>query len=52
MEQILSLNALVESQLIFGNGRAYGAEFSFEKKKGKLTGYFKLYTSKDRKKIR
>jgi hypothetical protein len=42
----LSLNALVESQLIFGTGRAYGAEFSLEKKDGKLTGSLSYTLSK------
>jgi hypothetical protein len=33
------LNPHVESQLVFGDGRAYGAEFLFRKKKGKVTGW-------------
>lgn len=33
------LNPYVESQLVFGDGRAYGAEFLFRKKTGKLTGW-------------
>lgn len=33
------LNDLVEGELIFGKGKAYGAELLIEKKKGKLTGW-------------
>ena len=33
------LNPNVESQLLYGNGLAYGAEFFFRKKEGKLTGW-------------
>lgn len=32
-------NENVESQLLFGKGRAYGAEFLIKKKSGKLTGW-------------
>ncbi|HTN16494.1 MAG TPA: TonB-dependent receptor, partial [Chitinophagaceae bacterium] len=32
-------NELVEGDLLFGIGRAYGAEFSLKKKEGKLTGW-------------
>ena len=33
------LNPNVESQLLYGNGLAYGAEFLIRKKEGKLTGW-------------
>ena len=33
------LNEKVESQLVFGNGRAYGIEFFIKKKTGKLNGW-------------
>jgi CarboxypepD_reg-like domain/TonB dependent receptor/TonB-dependent Receptor Plug Domain len=35
----LFLNATFEKDLLFGNGRAYGAEFFLKKNKGKLTGW-------------
>lgn len=35
----LILNETVESQLVFGEGQAYGAEFLVRKKAGKLTGW-------------
>lgn len=35
----LILNNSVESELVFGKGRAYGAEFLLRKRKGKLTGW-------------
>lgn len=33
------LNPLVEGQLVYGEGQAYGLELLFKKKKGKLTGW-------------
>jgi hypothetical protein len=36
---VLRANELVESQLIYGTGRAYGAEFFLKKKTGKFTGW-------------
>ena len=39
-------NENIESELIFGKGRAYGAEFLLEKKKGKLTGWLSYTLSK------
>ena len=33
------LNDLVEGELVYGSGRAYGVEFLVEKKKGKFTGW-------------
>jgi len=32
-------NDAVEAELVYGDGRAYGAEFYFKKKKGRLTGW-------------
>ncbi|HSY76618.1 MAG TPA: carboxypeptidase-like regulatory domain-containing protein, partial [Bacteroidia bacterium] len=42
----LLLNQSVESQLLFGNGRSYGAEFFFKKKFGKFTGWLGYTYSK------
>lgn len=36
----LEFNSSVETELVFGKGRAYGAELLVKKKKGKLTGWF------------
>jgi hypothetical protein len=36
----LQLNTAIETQLLQGRGRAYGAEFMISKKKGELTGWF------------
>ena len=35
----LLLNQYVTGDLLFGKGRAYGAEFYLKKNKGKLTGW-------------
>jgi len=35
----VTLNPLVEGDLVFGKGRAYGAELFIKKRKGKLTGW-------------
>ena len=35
----VTLNPLVEGDLVFGEGRAYGLELFFKKRKGKLTGW-------------
>ncbi len=35
----LLLNNTVESELVYGNGRSYGAEFFVRKNKGRLTGW-------------
>lgn len=40
------LNDLVEGDLVFGKGRAYGVEFFIEKKKGKLTGWISYTLSR------
>lgn len=42
----LTLNAYVESQLVFGIGRAYGLELSFEKKDGRFTGFINYTLSR------
>ncbi len=34
----LTLNTFIESQLVFGKGRAYGFEVTLEKKEGRFTG--------------
>lgn len=45
------LNETVESQLLFGKGRAYGIEFMLKKKTGKLTGWISYTLSKSERKI-
>jgi hypothetical protein len=40
------LNDLVEGELVFGDGRAYGLELQVEKKKGKLTGWISYTLSR------
>ena len=47
---ITDANAL-ETQLLYGLGRAYGAEFLFRKKTGKFTGWVSYTISKTEKKI-
>ncbi len=39
-------NEDIESELVFGNGRAYGAEFLLEKTKGQFTGWLSYTLSK------
>lgn len=41
----------VESQLLFGKGRAYGVEFLLKKTKGRLTGWFGYTLSKTERQI-
>jgi hypothetical protein len=41
----------VETQLLFGKGRAYGVEWLFRKKTGKLTGWLSYTLSKTERKI-
>jgi len=41
----------IESELLFGKGRAYGLEILFKKKKGKLTGWIGYTLSKTERKI-
>ncbi len=40
------LNDLVEGELVFGKGRAYGLELLLEKKKGKFTGWISYTLSR------
>ncbi len=47
----LILNSKVESQLVFGKGWAYGAEFLIRKKYGKLTGWISYTLSKSLRKF-
>lgn len=47
----LFLNETVESQLLFGKGRAYGIEIMFKKKTGRLTGWVSYTLSKTERKI-
>lgn len=41
----------IESELLFGKGRAYGLEILFKKKEGKLTGWIGYTLSKTERKI-
>lgn len=41
----------IESQLLFGKGRAYGLEMQFKKKAGKFTGWLSYTLSKTERKI-
>jgi hypothetical protein len=41
----------IETQLLFGKGRAYGIELQFKKKAGKLTGWLSYTLSKTEKQI-
>lgn len=47
----LLLNNNLESQLLNGIGRAYGAEFYIEKKKGDLTGWISYTYSKSERQV-
>lgn len=47
----LRFNESVESQLLFGTGRAYGAEFSLKKKHGRFNGWIGYTLSRTEKKI-
>jgi hypothetical protein len=47
----LLLNEKVERELLYGVGKAYGAEFLIEKKDGKLTGWIAYTLSRSLKKI-
>lgn len=44
-------NELVEGELLYGRGRAYGVEFLVKKKKGKLTGWIGYTLSRTEKQI-
>lgn len=47
----INVNELVESQLLFGKGRAYGAEFSVKKKEGKVTGWISYTLARTERQI-
>jgi hypothetical protein len=47
----LVLNEMVESELLYGQGLAYGAEFMLEKVDGKLTGWVSYTLSRSLKQI-
>jgi outer membrane cobalamin receptor len=42
----VTLNPMVEGDLVFGEGRAYGMELFFKKRKGRLTGWIGYTLSK------
>ena len=42
----LMMNELIESQLVFGKGRAYGVEFQIEKTNGDFTGWISYTLAK------
>lgn len=44
-------NRPIETQLLYGKGRAYGAEFLLKKKTGRLTGWLAYTISKTERKI-
>ncbi|HEU5054275.1 MAG TPA: TonB-dependent receptor [Hanamia sp.] len=48
---LLVANQLVESQLVFGKGRAYGLELYFKKKYGKINGWISYTLSRTEKRI-
>lgn len=47
----LVLNEMVEGELLYGDGKAYGTEFLFEKKEGKLTGWVAYTLARSLKQI-
>ncbi len=47
----LLLNKYLEGDLLFGNGRAFGAEFYLKKNKGKLTGWLSYTLSRTERKV-
>jgi len=47
----ITTSADVESQLLYGIGRAYGLELSFKKKTGRFTGWLSYTLSKTERKI-
>lgn len=48
---VLRANDQIESQLVYGQGRAYGAEFYLRKKTGKVTGWISYTLSKTERKF-
>lgn len=47
----VTLNPTVEGELLYGEGRAYGAEFFLKKKKGKFTGWVSYTLSRSENKF-
>jgi hypothetical protein len=47
----LQANELIEGELLYGNGRAYGLEFILKKKTGKFTGWVGYTLSRSERKI-
>lgn len=47
----INVNELIEGDLLFGIGRAYGAEFSVKKKEGKFTGWISYTLARTERKI-
>ena len=47
----LLLNQNIEGEMIFGSGKAYGAEFFLQKKRGKLTGWIGYTLSRAERKF-
>lgn len=45
----VTLNPSVEGELLYGEGRAYGAEFLLKKRKGKFTGWISYTLSRSEK---
>ncbi|MEM1134963.1 MAG: TonB-dependent receptor [Bacteroidota bacterium] len=48
----LLLTENIETELLTGNGRAYGAEFMLEKKRGKLNGWFSYTLSRVERQVK
>jgi hypothetical protein len=48
---VYSSNNAIESELLFGKGRAYGIEFLLKKRTGRLTGWISYTLSKTERKI-
>ena len=48
---VLNLNENIETELLYGRGRAYGAEFSIKKKSGLYNGTLSYTLSRSEKKI-
>ena len=47
----LTFNNTIETELLTGEGRAYGVEFLFEKRRGKLTGWFSYTFAKSERRV-
>jgi hypothetical protein len=48
---MLNFNASVESQLVYGKGRAYGIEFYLNKKSGRFTGWISYTLARSQRKF-